>query len=547
VFTRRLAGVLALAALIASSALVPAGAQNAKPDRGRRMPALAPVKADALTRALDTGSISEATYALQRARALFQREAVERRYGALADVDPHSATLIMRDLAIRYRFLSDDEQESADRVLARPDDPEGGAFGDRYTNPGSAQMRCLSVAQACIHWVTAPDTNAALSSYVDLVELELQNVWDFEIVSAPFHFLAPPSDAAATNNGGPGSGGKLDVYLADLGAIGIYGYCATDDPGVLELGAPTGWSYCVLDNNYDEFDNGHTPQQNLQVTTAHEFFHAVQGGYDYWEEPWVAEGTASWMEDAIYDPVDDNYQYLLTSQMTDPATPIDYYETSGPYSVFPYGSWYFWRLMSEGLSPNTNIQDPSVIREVWEQLAAAGPDLPAIPAVAAVSAGRGLAYEDLWAAYGVYNYFPEAFYEEGSGYLSFLADFGAGRPPALKRWVLQKKQTTGNRDVRVDHLAHGYIVFRPQKTTTKSRLKINVNGPNRGQGPVVTVVVLPENGNAQLYRMELDASGGGSRAVSFKKNEVDSVVLDLSNSSPVNDRLKFTYKATVKG
>ena len=50
-------------------------------------------------------------------------------------------------------------------------------------------------------------------------------------------------------------------------------------------GSADGWAasgYCVLDDDYarSEFGPTNTPRENLQVTAAHEFFHAVQFAYD---------------------------------------------------------------------------------------------------------------------------------------------------------------------------------------------------------------------------------------------------------------------------
>ena len=41
---------------------------------------------------------------------------------------------------------------------------------------------------------------------------------------------------------------------------------------------------------------------NLRVTAAHEFFHAVQFAYDYDEDPWLMEATATWMEERVRRP-----------------------------------------------------------------------------------------------------------------------------------------------------------------------------------------------------------------------------------------------------
>jgi len=44
-----------------------------------------------------------------------------------------------------------------------------------------------------------------------------------------------------------------------------------------------------------------TPLDNIKVTAAHEFNHAIQFGYDYWEETWLMEATATWIEDDTAD------------------------------------------------------------------------------------------------------------------------------------------------------------------------------------------------------------------------------------------------------
>ena len=68
-------------------------------------------------------------------------------------------------------------------------------------------------------------------------------------------------------------------------------------------------AYCVVDNNFTAaqfFQGTYAPLENLQVTAAHEFFHAVQFAYDAVDDQWFMESTATWMEDEIYDDVNDN-------------------------------------------------------------------------------------------------------------------------------------------------------------------------------------------------------------------------------------------------
>ena len=80
----------------------------------------------------------------------------------------------------------------------------------------------------------------------------------------------------------------------------------------------------MLDNDYSrgEFPTN-TPEENLQVTAAHEYFHAVQFGYDVAEDGWVMEATATWAEDELYDGVNDNVQYLRSGPMSLPHGSLD--------------------------------------------------------------------------------------------------------------------------------------------------------------------------------------------------------------------------------
>ena len=69
--------------------------------------------------------------------------------------------------------------------------------------------------------------------------------------------------------------------------------------------------YLVLDNDYNVFEFPHTePGHDLKVTLAHEYNHILQFGYDAYEDPWFAESTAVWMEDQVYNGIDDYLRYV---------------------------------------------------------------------------------------------------------------------------------------------------------------------------------------------------------------------------------------------
>ena len=123
------------------------------------------------------------------------------------------------------------------------------------------------------------DNNSnGVPDYVEAVATIVDSVWAFEIDSLGFQH--PPAD----NFYPEGLDEKYDVYLADLKSINpqygnIYGYTQQEMP---ITGTQTVTSYIALDNDYAEIDAyAQRPLDAVRVTSAHEFFHAVQfGGYD---------------------------------------------------------------------------------------------------------------------------------------------------------------------------------------------------------------------------------------------------------------------------
>jgi len=119
----------------------------------------------------------------------------------------------------------------------------------------------------------------------DVVQPTFANVWQKEIVDRGNP--APLSDDTSDNDGGQNEGDpdkvKLDIYLADVGASGFFGFCTSDDPR-LDPGSTYQFfdvsAYCVIDNDFGDFGSEWSPQEFLQVTAAHEFRHASQFAED---------------------------------------------------------------------------------------------------------------------------------------------------------------------------------------------------------------------------------------------------------------------------
>jgi hypothetical protein len=204
-------------------------------------------------------------------------------------------------------------------VMPRPRPTEAARPTDRrdpnrnsYTVP-EAPSSPQCTRNFCVHWVDqgldAPNLADAdgdgIPDYVEEVEAVAEHVHAVE--NGRLHWREPRSDGRVG-----GRRGKTDIYLVELGGA-LFGYAAPDRrqaskghrlPRKLH-------GYLVLDNDYapSEFPGTSEPD-DLDVTLAHEYNHILQFGYDAYQDPWFAESTAVWMEDQVYNGINDYLRYI---------------------------------------------------------------------------------------------------------------------------------------------------------------------------------------------------------------------------------------------
>ena len=165
----------------------------------------------------------------------------------------------------------------------------------------------------CVHWVAegidapslADSDGDGVPDFVGRVQAVAEHVHSIE--NGKLGWREPRSD------GRKGGGrGKTDIYLDEIGGA-LFGYAAPDrGQGTKAHRLPRRLhGYLVLDNNYDprEFP-GTTPEHDLEVTIAHEYNHILQFGYDAYQDAWFAESSAVWMEDEVYNGIDDYLRYV---------------------------------------------------------------------------------------------------------------------------------------------------------------------------------------------------------------------------------------------
>jgi hypothetical protein len=190
------------------------------------------------------------------------------------------------------------------------DDPDPNR--NAYTVPQAPRSPICS-AHFCVHWVAegidAPSLADAdgdgVPDYVRRVLAVAEHVHQVE--NEKLGWREPKSDGRIG-----GGKGKTDVYLSQIGGE-LFGYAAPDrGQASKEHRIPRRLhGYLVLDNDYSAFEfPGTTPAQDLEVTVAHEYNHILQFGYDAFQDPWFAESTAVWMEDQVYDGINDYLRYV---------------------------------------------------------------------------------------------------------------------------------------------------------------------------------------------------------------------------------------------
>jgi hypothetical protein len=214
----------------------------------------------------------------------------------------------------------------------------------------------------CVHWVAvgidAPSLTDGdgdgIPDFVGRVQRIAERV--HAVQNGKHGWREPKSD------GRKGGGrGKTDIYLTQMGGS-LFGYAAPDR-NQARRGARIPrrlHGYLVLDNDYDPFEfPGTKVDEVLDVTLAHEYNHILQFGYDAYQDPWFAESSAVWMEDQVFNGIDDYLRYVRR-WVHHNETPLT------ARSVKQYGStvWNQWLARRYGRS---------IVRKAWARAIRAKP------------------------------------------------------------------------------------------------------------------------------------------------------------------------------
>jgi hypothetical protein len=399
------------------------------------------------------------------------------------------ATLALRDLAQALPSLGPAERRQATAMLARPTDPHD-HFGDSYRAP--AKRACSP--NICMHWVSrtsdAPPSRAWVSTTMDV----MKQVWAREV--GAMNYRRPLRD------GHRGGDGRLDVYLKDVGVQGLFGYCATERRSQTSKWKASG--YCVLDDDFARSQFGAPPRVSLKATAAHEFFHEVQFAYDFNEDAWWMEATATWMEEKVFDGANDNRRYIPFGQIGVPRTPLDEFQAVG---FAQYGNWPFFDYLSRHFGRD-------IVRSAWQGAAAVG-DARGAYSIQAIEAAlpAGSTLPEVFGRYAAANTQPSEFYPEGSQWKP--------APPARTHVLTSTRRHRVATFSSIDHLASRSVLVVPGDGLGNpgTQLDVSVDGPVLKPIPVLvaSVVVRDVDGKVTIRSIPLDPRGDGSITIPFDR------------------------------
>ncbi len=398
------------------------------------------------------------------------------------------ATMALRNLWLLKDALSPADRAIAERLSRRPNKPA--AVGDDHI--------LVHYDPAELNPIAAFDQNTVLAT--------LQYVANTYASSG---YRRPKSDK------GKGGDSRVDIYLEPL-EPGLYGYCIPDKkPRPPRFDVP---AFCVLDNDYAGFP-AHTPLENLQVTAAHEYYHATQFAYDASDDGWFMEATAAWAEDELFDDVNDNVQYLRRSPITQPGRPIDKFEDGG---VFHYGVWNFFRFLTE-LYPAKTGAMPGLLLRMWkyaDSSKGARKDLYSSLAINKALKKNRSSFAEAFTAYSAATRLTHTVFTEGA------PENYPIKPLAGQTGLKKGKKKTFR--TRLDHLTSSTYQFVPGGGTSKLKLRFKM--APKAAGSRAILVVYGTGGALDVKTVRINGRGKGSKKVAFDAN-VAAVEVTLVNTS----------------
>ena len=417
------------------------------------------------------------------------------------------ATDIFLEVRQSWDLFNSENQALLRNYLARPTrsfsyNSPGGKFKIWYNTSGT-------------HAVPTADTAPAngIPDYVEWIAAYCDSSFRAEVTN--LGHLEPPSDGAA------GGDSRYDIFTEEMG---YYGYTQP------EIGGPNPWndatSYISVHRNFIGFPPNDDPDGDVKgaakVTCAHEYYHAVQFAYDVGENVWFMEAAATWMEDFVYDPVNDNYNYC-SEWFTNPDYSL--HSTTGLH-LYAAFIWPLYLVQNYGAA---------IMPQIWNELITTTP----YPAFSTVLATNGKTLEPEYARFASWNFITSSrddglHFEEGSHYPLITLVRTHNTYP-----VSGQLPTAGRLP---DAMGSNYVIF--NIPADANSMTITFNGDNTT--PWIVTMLAWKSSPSDVYAestMTLNASWDGTYTL-FGANSWNSLVMVITNISQTLNDKSYSYAAS---
>jgi len=146
-----------------------------------------------------------------------------------------------------------------------------------------------------------------------------------------------------------------DVYLTEYNGT-IYGETHFET----HVGGGRYSTYCEIDNDFAEEENYYTHGiKAARVTSAHEYFHAVQLAYGWRQaDIFFYELSSTWFEDVAFPEVNDWVYWFKGGRNPFGKTPTQPIASTDGYSIAIFGHY---------LTHFTNTYRPDIMQKAWER------------------------------------------------------------------------------------------------------------------------------------------------------------------------------------
>lgn len=291
---------------------------------------------------------------------------------------------LQTQLRMNFKKFTSSQQDFLSSYLARPDldysiiSPRS-LFKIHYDTRGTDA-------------VPSEDTDASnIPDYVEEVARTMDYNYQIEVQS--IGLSEPPPD--------PKDGPEWDVYIQHI--PNYYGYTSFDTKISSD---PIIWtSFITIDNDY-----AHTPTsilEGMRITTAHEFFHMIQLGYNFRNaDIFLMEVGSTWMEDVIYDDVN-QYRDYLVPYFKSTNTSFNTYD-----GQHEYGLCIWFHFLQK------RLQSIDFVVDIWNYIV----DYPALQALDQFLYDYGKDFQDELTLFYAWNYLTGSradtlnYYPEGNFY-----------------------------------------------------------------------------------------------------------------------------------